>query len=112
MLALVVEGLAGPECPHDFERFAQSAQPGLRLLGPDAERTELLGDRAPADAQLVAPSRCVIDGGGFTRQDGRVPEGVAEDQGTDTELSVWLASHVLVIIASNMGWLSARGGVR
>ena len=26
--------------------------------------------------------------------------------------SVLLASHVLVIIASNMGWFSARGGVR
>ena len=51
----------------------------------DAEHLELGGDRAPADAQLEAAPRGVVEGDGLAGEHRRVAEGVAQDQVADHE---------------------------
>ena len=85
VLAVDVDGLAGPQRPQDLERLAEACHPFGRVAVGDAEGVELLGHRAGPDAEVEPAARRVGDGHGFTGQDSRVAERVAEDEVADPQ---------------------------
>src|SRR5262245_16764678 len=60
-LAVVVDGLAGPERAHDFEGFPQPLDAVTRLGRTDTEGRELLDHGSPPDTEVEATAGCVID---------------------------------------------------
>ncbi len=72
-----------PGPPPASPAAARTRARGSRRPGP--EGGELLGHRTPADAEVEAPAGRVVDGHGLAGQDGRVPEGIAEDERADAQ---------------------------
>ena len=85
VLALVVEGLAGPQGFHDLECLLEPFHPDPRLGRADAEGLELAGHRSPADAELEPATGGVVEGDRLAGQHGRVPERIAQHEGPDLQ---------------------------
>ena len=83
--AVVVDDLAGPQGPHDFQRLAQPIDAVARLDRTDAEGRELLGHRAPADAELEAAAGGVVDRHRLAGEHRRMAERVAEHERADPQ---------------------------
>ena len=79
-LALVVERLAGPERAHDLERLLQAADALARRGRLHAVRRELLDHRTPADAELEAATRRVVERDGLAREHRRMTERIAQHE--------------------------------
>ena len=77
VLPVVVEELTREHERQDLERLAQPSGALRRRSVPEPERADLLGDRAPSDAEVDPPARERVDGRDRLREDTRVAERVA-----------------------------------
>ena len=85
MFTFVVHRLSGPQRGHDLECLLHPGDSNRRFGRADSERRQLLGDRAPPDAEIESAPGGVVDRNGLSGQHRRVPEGVAEHQGTNPQ---------------------------
>ena len=113
VLALVIEGLAGPEGFHDLERLLEPFHPDSWLQSSRRRRSRARGP--------PSPSRCPARTDPGRRGRGRPPRAPAPP-GAGTNRTArgsppstarsGAASQVLVTMASNIGDDSAKGGAR
>src|SRR4051794_14098261 len=82
---VVGDGLAREEESQDVERLVQAGA-SLAVRGvAESERVQLVGQRAPADAEIDASIADVVEGRGHLGQQGRMTERVAQNHVTDTD---------------------------
>ena len=111
--AVVVDDLAGPQRAHHLQRLAQPLD-ACRAARSNRRRTS-------RTRRVPNPIRCRARSGRRTRGRSRPPGGRAppgwrnashSTSDPTRSRSVCAASHVVVTIASNIGWSSASGGTR